>query len=94
MVGRGERILIDRIYQHFDRHGLIIDCQYGFVHGKSCLKNLYFEEITKRTDEGRIVDVVYMANCKIPYGSLVWEVGSQDELVKWIQDWLVERSQG
>eukprot|EP00061_Rhincodon_typus_P017271 g45888.t1 len=57
-----EGILTDRIYMYLGRQELIRDHHHGFVFGKSCSTNLieFFEEVTKRTDEGRAVDVVYL----------------------------------
>ena len=70
--------------------------------GKSCLTNLieFFEGVTKKVDEGSAVDVVYMnfskAFDKIPHDRLLHKVksqGIQDEVAKWIQNWLHDRSQ-
>ena len=70
--------------------------------GKSCLSNLieFFEGVTKKVDEGSAVDVVYMdfskAFDKVPHGRLLHKVkshGIQGEVAKWIQNWLLDRSQ-
>ncbi|MBB6707133.1 reverse transcriptase family protein [Proteus mirabilis] len=60
----------------------------------------FFEEVTKRIDEGRAVDVIYMdfskAFDKVPHGRLVSKVrshGIQGELAIWIQNWLKGRRQ-
>ena len=54
----------------------------------------------KKVDEGSAVDVVYMdfskAFDKVPHGRLLHKVeshGIQDEVSKWIQNWLLDRSQ-
>eukprot|EP00061_Rhincodon_typus_P007232 g28737.t1 len=62
-----EGILRDRIYMYLERHGLIRDSQHGYVRGKSCLTNLIelFEEVTKKFDEGRAVDLNYMDFSKV-----------------------------
>ena len=97
-----EGILRDRIYRHLERQVLIRDSQHGFVSGKSCLTNLIelFEGVTKKVDEGTAVDVVYMdfskAFDKVPHGRLLHQVNShgiQGEVSKWIQNWLLDRSQ-
>lgn len=69
-------VLSHRIYQHLDNHGLIRDCQHGFVCvEKKPLTNwiVFFEEVTKRIQESR--DVVYMdfgkTFDKVPNGRLV-----------------------
>ena len=72
-----------------------------FVKGRSCLTNLieFFKEVTKMIDEDRAMDVVYMdfskAFDKVPHGRLVQKVkshGIRDELARWIQNWLGQRS--
>ena len=70
--------------------------------GRSCLTNLleFFEEVTRKVDEGKAVDVVYMdfskAFDKVPHGRLVRKVqslGIHGEVVNWIRHWLNGRSQ-
>ena len=60
----------------------------------------FFEGVTKKVDEGSAVDVVYMdfskAFDKVPHGKLLHKVkshGFQGEVSKWIQNWLLDRSQ-
>eukprot|EP00061_Rhincodon_typus_P006699 g27627.t1 len=101
VVGRLlEGILRDRIYMYLERQGVIRDSQRGFVRGKSCLTNLieFFEEVTKRTDEGRMVDVIYM-NFSKAFNKLLM-VGWSARLDhmeyrenSWIQNWLEGRRQ-
>eukprot|EP00061_Rhincodon_typus_P007874 g29989.t1 len=57
-----EGILRDRIYMYLEWRGLVRDNQHGFVRGRLRFTNLIelFEEVTKRIDEGRVVDVIYM----------------------------------
>eukprot|EP00061_Rhincodon_typus_P008854 g31841.t1 len=57
-----EGILRDRVYMYLETQELIRHSQHGFVHGKPCLTNLieFFEEVKKKIDEGRAVDVIYM----------------------------------
>jgi len=68
---------------------LISTSQHGFVHGRSCFTNLleFFDEETRKIDEGRVVIAVYMdfskAFGKIPHGRLLWKFishGIQGEL--------------
>ena len=51
----------------------------------------FFDEVTRKVDEGRAVDVVYMdfskALDKVPHDRLLWKVrshGIQGELANWI----------
>jgi len=97
-----EGVIRDRIYKYLDRQGLIRESQHGFVRGRSCLTNLleFFEEVTRKVDEGKAVDVVYLdfskAFDKVPHGRLVRKVqslGIHGEVVNWIRHWLNGRSQ-
>eukprot|EP00061_Rhincodon_typus_P015190 g42725.t1 len=97
-----EEILRNKISMYLESQGLIRDSQHGIKHGKSCLTNLieFFEEVTRRIDEGRAVDVIYMDFSKefdkVPHGRLVNKFksnGIQGELAIWIQDWLECRRQ-
>lgn len=57
----------------------------------------FFEDVTKKTDEGSIVDIVNMDFDEIPHDSQVWKVrshGIDDELTNWIQNWLESRDRG
>ena len=101
MVGKLlEKMLRDRIYAHLEENGLVSDRQHGFVWGRSCLTNLieFFEEVTKKIDEAKAVDVVYMdfskAFDKIPHGRHIQKLKShsiQGGLARWIQNWLGHR---
>ena len=77
-----EGVIRDRIYKYLDRQGLIRENQHGFVRGRSCLTNLleFFEEVTRKVDEGKAVDVVCLdfskAFDKVPHGRLVRKVQS------------------
>ena len=42
------------------KHKLINTSQHGFLKARSCLTNLFLEEITKWVDDGSPVDVVYL----------------------------------
>ncbi|XP_059843914.1 P-selectin glycoprotein ligand 1 isoform X2 [Hypanus sabinus] len=97
-----EEVLRDRIYKYLDRQGLIRESQHGFVHDRSCLTNLleFFEEVTRKVDEGKAVDVVYMDFSKafdvVLHGRLVMKIqslGIHGEVVNWIRLWLNGRSQ-
>ncbi|XP_059806496.1 protein shisa-4 isoform X1 [Hypanus sabinus] len=97
-----EGVLRDRIYKYLDRHGLIRESQHGFVRGRSCLTNLleFFEEVTRKVDEGKAVDVVYMdfskAFYQVPHGKLIRKIqllGIHGKVVNWIRHWLNGRSQ-
>eukprot|EP00061_Rhincodon_typus_P006536 g27274.t1 len=76
-----EKILSDNIYKHLEANGLISNRQQGFVRRTLCLTNLIeFLEVTKITDEGKAVDVVFVdfskAFDKVPHGKLVLKMKS------------------
>ena len=60
----------------------------------------FFEEITKRIDEGSPVDIIYLdfqkAFDRVPYQRLLLKLkacGIGDGLTDWIELWLTERRQ-
>ena len=90
------------MYSHLEQNRLISNRQHGFVKGRSCLTNLieFFEELTRKIDQDKAVDVVYMdfskAFDKVPHGRLIQKVksyGIRGELVRWVQNWLGHRKQ-
>ncbi|XP_069792574.1 uncharacterized protein, partial [Narcine bancroftii] len=97
-----ESVLRDGIYKYLEVQGLLGSNQHDFVRGRSCLTNLieFFEGVTKKVDEGKAVDVVYLdfskAFDKVPHrrlGKKVEALGINEEVVKWIQQWLDGRCQ-
>jgi len=52
----------DQLIEHLEQHNLIKENQHGFVKRKFCLTNLlvFIEEVTKYTDSGYPVDVIYL----------------------------------
>ena len=57
-----ERIVRRQVCLHLTTHGLISPVQHGFVEKRSCLTNLlaFLDEVTRRLDEGLLVDVCYL----------------------------------
>ncbi|XP_069771574.1 uncharacterized protein, partial [Narcine bancroftii] len=100
-----ESVLRDGIYNYLEVQELLGSNQHGFVRGRSCLTNLieFFERVTKKVDEGKAVDVVYLDFSKafdkvllVPHrrlGKKVEALGINEEVVKWIQQWLDGRCQ-
>lgn len=86
-----EVIPSDRIYQYFQRQELLKNSLHGFVCGKSCLTNLItlFEEVTKRIDKGRALNIAYIDFNKVFHkivvvgqsGGISWLNGYQIVLV-------------
>jgi len=81
---------------------LIKETQHGFMPGKSCATNLvlFLDKVTKAVDEGKSVDIFYLdfakAFDKIPRQRLLKklrEKGINRDIVKWIENWLTDRTQ-
>ncbi|XP_008941304.1 PREDICTED: leukocyte elastase inhibitor-like [Merops nubicus] len=73
-----------------------------FIKGKSCLTNLiaFYEEITRWIDDGSAEDVVYLGFSKafdtVSHSILAAKLRKRvldDQVVRWIVNWLKERSQ-
>jgi Reverse transcriptase (RNA-dependent DNA polymerase) len=97
-----ESILKDDIIAHLDRNKVINKTQHGFKSGRSCTTNLleFLEPVTKASDDGKPVDIVYLdfakAFDKVPHGRLLSKVaaaGIWGQVLDWIRDWLSGRTQ-
>ena len=82
------------------KHNLINTSQHGFLKARSCLTNLlcFFEDITKRVDDGSPVDVVYLdfqkAFDKVPHQRLLLKLKAHgNDVINWIEKWLTHRRQ-
>lgn len=68
--------------------------------GKLCLTNqiMLFEEVTKRIDEGRVVDVIWILARPLTSFCMIGLSGRldhmQSKLADWIQNWFGARSHG
>jgi hypothetical protein len=98
-----ESVMKDKIMGHLKKHKLIKkNTQHGFLPGRNCTTNLlsFFEKITKAVDSGRAFDAIFLdfakAFDKVPNRRLlkkVWAHGIYGPLLKWIENWLTDRSQ-
>ena len=97
-----ESILRDAITEHLDLNKLINPSQHGFTKGRSCATNLleFLEKVTKVVDEGKPLDVIFLdfakAFDKVPTKRLLKKLyahGVRGKLLKWIADWLTNRTQ-
>jgi hypothetical protein len=88
--------------EHLIQNKLIKDTQHGFIPGKSCATNLtlFMDTVTKATDEGKAVDIIYLdfakAFDKVPHQRLLTKLrakGVDAQTVKWIESWLSNRTQ-
>ena len=72
-----ERLIKDHMVDFLVIYKLLNLSQHGFLKTRSCLTNMlcFFEEITKRIDEGSPVDIIYLdfqkAFDKVPHQRLL-----------------------
>ena len=97
-----ERIVKGKMMQHMRVNRLIRPSQHGFLPKKSTSTNLvtYLDYVTKKLDEGKSMDVLYLdfskAFDKVPHKRLVQKLRSfnfSKELIAWIANWLKNRKQ-
>ncbi len=97
-----ESLIKDKLMEHLIQNKLIKDTQHGFIPGKSCATNLtlFMDTVTKATDEGKAVDIIYLdfakAFDKVPHQRLLTKLrakGVDTQTVKWIESWLSNRTQ-
>jgi len=97
-----ERIIKDQMMEHYEKCRVILSSQHGFTKGRSCLTNLldFFEEMYKKMDEGKAVDIIYLdfakAFDKVPHkrlGKKLEASGIGGNLLKWLENWLRDRRQ-
>ena len=79
------------------RHKLLNPSQHGFLKARSCLTNMFLEEITKWLDEGSPVDIIYLdfqkAFDKVPHQRLLVKLkahGIGDGIIDLIEQWLTD----
>jgi len=97
-----EKILRDKIVGHLKANNLISMAQHGFVKNRSCTTNLleYLQEVMKRLDNGKSMDVVYLdfakAFDKVLIARLLKKVenmGVEGAVLGWVKSWLTDRKQ-
>ena len=97
-----ESIIRDAIMKHLSKYELIRESQHGFMNSRSCLTNLllFQEKLSKYTDDGYPVDVLYFdfskAFDRVPHTRLLLKLkahGIGETLCRWIESWLTEREQ-
>ncbi len=97
-----ERLVKDKLIEHFLDNNLILPSQHGFLPSKSCATNLleFFEVATQAVDNGDPFDIVFLdfakAFDKVPVAALLVKLealGVSGELLRWIETWLKDRVQ-
>nr|VZI00046.1 unnamed protein product [Spirometra erinaceieuropaei] len=97
-----ERIIKRELMRFLEQNHLLCDAQHGFRRGRSCLSNLLYclEQWTRAIDEGNVVHVAYIdfkkAFDSVPHQRLLHKlsrIGVRGKLLKWIENFLVGRSQ-
>ena len=95
-----ETFIRDHMVDFLVKNKLITKSQRGFLKARSCLTNLFLEDITKWVDDGSPVDVVYLdfqkAFDKEPHQRPLIKLkayGIGESMINWIQAWLTDRRQ-
>ena len=55
-----ERLIKDHLVDFLVKNKLINPSQHGFLKARSCLTNMFLEDVTKWVDEGSPVDIIYL----------------------------------
>jgi len=97
-----EQLILEAIIKQVEEKKVIRSSQHGFTKGKSCLTNLitFYGGMTGWVDEGRAMDVVYLdfskafhtVSLNILLGKLR-KYGLDEWTVRWIENWLNDRTQ-
>ena len=84
------------------RRKLLNSSQHGFLKARSCLTHMLYllEEITKWSDKGSPVDIMYLdfqkAFDKVPHQRLLLKLKAHDVgdgIIDWKEQWLTDRRQ-
>ena len=97
-----ESVVRDKIMDHFLTNKLFSDKQFGFLKGRSTVKQLLciMDHWTEMLETGGRVDVIYTdlekAFDKIPHHRLIsklYSYGLNDNIILWIKAFLADRKQ-
>jgi len=97
-----ERVLRKTIVQYLDYNNILCHNQHGFRSGRSCLTQMldHFDDIMQGLTNNKDTDAIYLdyakAFDKVDHRMLIEKLrlyGFSPQLVKWIESFLVERSQ-
>ena len=97
-----EKIIVKKMVDYMETYDLYNKGQHGFRAGRSCLSQLlaHYQEVLETMSNGECVDVVYLdfakAFDKVDHGVLLEKlrrIGIAGPLLKWIEEFLKDRSQ-
>jgi len=93
-----ESLIRDHIIIHFISNSLFSSKQFGFIKGRSTiLQLLHVLDSWVKNLEGGQIDVIYMdfakAFDKVPHCRKLYSYGISDQLILWIKDLLLHKSQ-
>ena len=97
-----ERLVIENIVRHLERHKLVTPAQHGFIQRKACVTNLLecADFVTDATARDRWVDVIYLDYAKafdtVPHKRLLKKLeayGIGGSILNWIGAFFNKRKQ-
>ena len=97
-----ELLICDAIIKYLIDNNLLVECQHGFIQGRSCVTQLLkiMDTWTEILDEGYYVDVAYLYYRKafdsVPYERILIKLegyGVKNPILGWIRNFLIGRSQ-
>ena len=95
-----ESCIREGLWNFWNFHSLIRPSQFGFIPNSSCCDQLveFLEDITRITDGGSWVDVVYLDFAKafnsVPHKRLLAKLsamGVKDDLFNWLKSFILNR---
>ncbi len=97
-----ESLIRDQLMRHMLENDLLVDCQHGFLPGRSCSTNLLaaLDAWTESLDLGISIDIVYLDFAKafdsVPHERLLTKLegyGVKGDVLAWIGQFLHGRRQ-
>ena len=97
-----EHIIHSQIINHFDKHNLLTNRQFGFRKGRSCESQLLLtvDDLARGLRDGEQIDAILLdfskAFDRVPHERLLLKLhflGVQGRLLSWIRDFLTGRTQ-
>ena len=97
-----EKIIVNKLVDHLEKHNLFNKSRHGFRRGRSCLSQLlqHFHQIIEALARGECIDVIYLdfakAFDKVDHAILLKKlrkIAVRGALYRWIRAFLIDRKQ-